>query len=286
MAYLDPDLLRTFLAFADTGSLTKAADTVGRTASAVTAQMQKLEEVVGEPLFVPSGRGRELTASGLELVGYARSLLAANQEALLKLKGRRADGQITIAAVQDFAESGLPDLLRLFSQTHPRVRLDLRVGRTGDIREFFATGQADIALLVRGDPNDGRSRAVYRANGVERSRLRSQQALFRRSPAGPSGCAMRISQRGAGVAGQGRAKIPCRRNQPEPRRAPQRRPRRHRRHFENGAVVRGGCWPAPPELCLPPTSPVIFVLRLRSNASPATRDLADLLGNELGRSMA
>jgi DNA-binding transcriptional LysR family regulator len=57
MQHFDPDLLRTFLAFVDTGSLGRAASAVSRSPSAVTAQMQRLEEIIGEPLLVAAGRG-------------------------------------------------------------------------------------------------------------------------------------------------------------------------------------------------------------------------------------
>ncbi|HYH37206.1 MAG TPA: LysR family transcriptional regulator, partial [Azospirillum sp.] len=114
MQHLDPDLLRTFLAFADGGSLARAAEVVGRSPSAVTAQMQKLEEIVGEPLFLPAGRGRALTDTGQELVGHARRILDLHRTALLSLKGARAEGRLTVATTQDFAEHGLAPLLRLF----------------------------------------------------------------------------------------------------------------------------------------------------------------------------
>ena len=78
MQTLDPDLLRTFLAFVDSGSLAQAASHVGRSPSAVTAQMQRLEEIVGEPLLAPQGRGRGLTPAGEDLVGHARRILAAH----------------------------------------------------------------------------------------------------------------------------------------------------------------------------------------------------------------
>ncbi|WP_292174881.1 LysR family transcriptional regulator, partial [Mesorhizobium sp.] len=78
MQTLDPDLLKTFLAFVDGGSLAKAASTVGRSPSAVTAQMQRLEEIVGEPLLAPQGRGRGLTPAGEDLVGHARRILAVH----------------------------------------------------------------------------------------------------------------------------------------------------------------------------------------------------------------
>ncbi|TIT71647.1 MAG: LysR family transcriptional regulator, partial [Mesorhizobium sp.] len=76
METLDPDLLKTFLAFVEGGSLAKAASAVGRSPSAITAQMQRLEEIVGEPLLSPQGRGRGLTPAGEDLVGHARRILA------------------------------------------------------------------------------------------------------------------------------------------------------------------------------------------------------------------
>ena len=95
METFDPDLLRTFLAFVDGGSLARAASVVGRSPSAVTAQMQRLEEILGEPLLAPQGRGRELTPAGEDLVGHARRILAAHRDAWLSLKGARAEGRVS-----------------------------------------------------------------------------------------------------------------------------------------------------------------------------------------------
>ncbi|MBZ9917294.1 LysR family transcriptional regulator [Mesorhizobium sp. B1-1-4] len=149
MKTLDPDLLRTFLAFADGGSLAQAASIVGRSPSAVTAQMQRLEEAVGEPLLAPQGRGRSLTPTGEELVGHARRILAAHREAWLGLKGAKADGRIAIGTTQDFADSGLPDLLRAFAESHPRVRIELRVGRSAELAQALQGGSLDLAVVMR-----------------------------------------------------------------------------------------------------------------------------------------
>jgi DNA-binding transcriptional LysR family regulator len=149
MKVIDPELLRTFLAFADTGSLARAAAIVGRSASAVTAQMQRLEEIVGEPLLSAAGRGRVLSPTGEQLVSHARKILAAHREAWLGLKGTRADGHVSIGATQDFADSMLPNLLRDFARTHARVRLDLRVGRTIELAKAFEEGVIDILLAMR-----------------------------------------------------------------------------------------------------------------------------------------
>ncbi|MFD1987869.1 LysR substrate-binding domain-containing protein [Mesorhizobium newzealandense] len=149
METLDPDLLKTFLAFVDSGSLAQAASSVGRSPSAVTAQMQRLEEIVGEPLLAPQGRGRGLTKAGEDLVGHARRILAAHREAWLALKGARAAGRVAIGTTQDFADSGLPDLLRAFAVSHPRVRIELRVGRSAELAQALQSGGLDLAIVMR-----------------------------------------------------------------------------------------------------------------------------------------
>ena len=149
---LDPDLLRTFLAFADTGSLARAAAIVGRSASAVTAQMQRLEEIVGEPMLATAGRGRVLSPAGEQFVIHARRILAAHREAWLSFKGAHADGQVSIGATQDFADGMLPALLRDFARTHARVRVNLRVGRSNELAKAFEEGTIDILLAMRFAP--------------------------------------------------------------------------------------------------------------------------------------
>lgn len=150
MKLIDPDLLRTFVTFADAGSLARAAEIVARSPSAVTSQMQRLEAVVGERLLAPAGRGRALTAAGEEFLVHARRMLDAQCDAWLSIAGIRADGRIAIGVTQDFAERGLPELLKRYSRTHPRVRLELRVGRTGELSKAFDEGRLDVMLAMRG----------------------------------------------------------------------------------------------------------------------------------------
>lgn len=157
---MDPDLLRTFLAFADGGSLARAAEAVNRSPSAVTAQMQRLEDLVGIPLLEPSGRGRVLTPAGVELVPHARRILAAHREAWLSLKGVRADGRLAIGSTQDFAHCGLPQLITAFARTHPRVRLELRIGRSGELAAAFAAGTLDAAITMRAEAGPHQAGAI------------------------------------------------------------------------------------------------------------------------------
>ncbi len=155
MRLIDPDLLRTFVAFVDAGSLARAATVVGRSASAVTAQMQRLEEVVGEPLLAPVGRGRALTTAGQEFLIHARRILDVNREAWLSLKGARADGRAVLGATQDFSESALPGLLRTFARTYPRVRIELRIGRSYELAKAIDDGTTDVVIAMRSDARQG-----------------------------------------------------------------------------------------------------------------------------------
>ena len=149
MQFIDPELLRTFLAFVDAGSLARAAEIVGRSPSAVTAQMQRLEDSVGEVLLAPAGRGRALTPAGEDLAVHARRILDTHREAWLSLKGVRADGRVTLGATQDFADVTLPELLRTFARTHSRVRLELRIGRSAELAKAFDEGAIDLLVAMR-----------------------------------------------------------------------------------------------------------------------------------------
>jgi DNA-binding transcriptional LysR family regulator len=111
--------------------------------------MQRLEESVGVPLIEAAGRGRALTDAGERLVGHARRILAANNEAWLSITGAAADGRVAVGVTQDFADTDLPALLNLFARSHPRVRIDLRVGRSSELVEQLKEGRVDVLISMR-----------------------------------------------------------------------------------------------------------------------------------------
>lgn len=152
MRLIDPELLRTFIAFADSGTLARAASAVARSPSAVTAQMQRLEELVGESLLASNGRGRVLTPAGEEFALHARRVLDAHREAWLSVRGAASEGRVVLGATQDFTDSLLPGLLRTFARTHPRVRFELRVGRSAELSRMLAEGLLDVLIAMRLTP--------------------------------------------------------------------------------------------------------------------------------------
>lgn len=142
----DLDALRTFVAGADLGSFSRAADRVGRSASAVSAQLKKLEEQAGVPLLQKSGRGLVLTAAGETLLAYARRMLRMNDEALLALAGAALEGKVRLGLQEDFSGHLLPDVLGRFSRGHRGVQIEVTVGRNADLLDAMREGRLDLAL--------------------------------------------------------------------------------------------------------------------------------------------
>ncbi|KVP26215.1 LysR family transcriptional regulator [Burkholderia multivorans] len=143
--------LRSLVAGVDLGSFAKAADRVARSTSAVSAQIRKLEEQAGTPLFVKAGRGLALTDAGEAMLRYARRIVELNDEAAAAVRGVNLDGRVRVGLQEDFGEAILPDVLGRFARAHPKVRIDARVSRNADLFDRLEANQLDLAL-VWGDP--------------------------------------------------------------------------------------------------------------------------------------
>lgn len=142
----DLDVLRSFVAGVDLGSFGRAADRLGRSTSAVSAQLKKLEEQAGVPLLRKDGRGLALTDAGETMLAYARRLLDLNDQASRAVRGAELQGTVRLGLQEDFGEMLLPRVLGRFARTHPKVRIEARVARNSDLLERIALGQLDLAL--------------------------------------------------------------------------------------------------------------------------------------------
>lgn len=140
------DVLRSFVMGIELGSFARAADRIGRSTSAVSAQLKKLEEQVGEPLVTKAGRGLTLTAAGEVMLSYARRLLALNDEAASAVRAHDLSGGVRIGIQEDFGENLLPQVLGLFTRAHPRVEVQARVARNAELIERVQAGDLDLAL--------------------------------------------------------------------------------------------------------------------------------------------
>lgn len=146
-ANFDVAALRSFVTGMDLGSFAKAADRVGRSTSAVSAQIRKLEEQVGAPLFRKAGRGLGLTDAGEVMLRYARRLVELNDEAVAAARGTDLEGWVRLGLQEDFGESLLPGVLGRFARAHPKVRIEARVARNAELTERLDAGELDLALV-------------------------------------------------------------------------------------------------------------------------------------------
>lgn len=146
---LDLDLLRTFVAVADLSTFAAAAVAVCRTQSAVSQQMQRLEQLVGKELFARHGRNKLLTEQGIQLLGYARKILRFNDEACMSLMFGSLQGTLTVGASDETADTILPFLLNRIGSFYPKLTLEIKVLNHPDIVDMLNNGAIDLALTTR-----------------------------------------------------------------------------------------------------------------------------------------
>ncbi|MBB6125263.1 LysR substrate-binding domain-containing protein [Sphingobium subterraneum] len=148
---LPMDLLRTLVAIVDTGSMVKASEHIYLTQSAISLQMKRLSDIIGQPILVRQQGALHLTPVGERLVASAREILALN-DSLIGDIGNRVDSPVRIGMVQDFADAILSGVLSRFKRSYPDVRLEIRVSHSEELKDLFASGLLDIALYL-GDPD-------------------------------------------------------------------------------------------------------------------------------------
>ncbi len=130
---LDPDLLRAFVAVADHRSFTRAAAMLNRTQSAVSMQIKRLEDRLGAELFNRSKANVDLTAAGEGLLGYARRILALNEEAVGRLAERKVEGVVRLGVMDDYGTCVVPPLLASFLAGYPHIHVEMETGLTSSM---------------------------------------------------------------------------------------------------------------------------------------------------------
>jgi DNA-binding transcriptional LysR family regulator len=148
MRNLDITTLRSFVAVADSGGVTRAAGFLHLTQSAVSMQLKRLEELLGLDLLDRSGRTIALTASGEQVLAYARRMVALNDEVITRLTDQAYEGQITLGVPHDIVYPAIPQVLKQFNSAFPRVRVHLESSGTRTLKEMFAKGECDIIMTT------------------------------------------------------------------------------------------------------------------------------------------
>lgn len=158
----EPELLRSFLAVAQSLSFTQAAQRLGVRQPTVSQHVRRLEDAVGRALFIRDTRSVTLTADGEAMAGFARTILAAHEQAAGYFSGSGLRGRLRFGVSDDLALTPLPRILRDFRQLYPRIDLELTVAQSNALHRRLESGHLDVAFVKHDTAGDGRGRLVRR----------------------------------------------------------------------------------------------------------------------------
>jgi DNA-binding transcriptional LysR family regulator len=152
---LDLTSLRSFVAIVDAGGVTRAAGFLNLTQSAVSMQIKRLEDVLGCEVLDRSGRKVGITAAGEQLLGYARRILALNDEAFQRLTTDVHEGEVVLGVPHDIVYPAIPQVLRRFAKDYPKMKVTLLSSFTRVLKAQFARGECDVILTTEADVEVG-----------------------------------------------------------------------------------------------------------------------------------
>ena len=152
---LDITALRSFAAVVDAGGVTRAAARLNLTQSAVSMQLKRLEESMGLELLDRSGRVIGLTPQGEQLLSYARRMIALNDEAWGRMTNEAFEGEINFGVPHDLIYPHVPQILKEFAASYPRVKVQLHSLFTSRLRQMLDAGDVDIILTTESDLSPG-----------------------------------------------------------------------------------------------------------------------------------
>ncbi|MEM8730126.1 MAG: LysR family transcriptional regulator [Pseudomonadota bacterium] len=155
MRNLDITTLRSFVAVADAGGVTRAAGHLNLTQSAVSMQLKRMEEMLDIVLLDRSRRGVTLTAAGDQLLTYARQMVALNDELVARLTDQAFEGEISLGVPHDIVYPVIPRVLQQFHAAYPRVKVHLRTSYSAALRDAFARGECDLILATETSVGEG-----------------------------------------------------------------------------------------------------------------------------------
>lgn len=146
------EFLKTFLVLVENHSFSRTAEEIGRSQSAVSLQIKRLEEIAGTPILTSSGKSLSLTQQGTILYEYAKQIVDLNDECINRLDGNILSGTIRIGIPSDFAIAFLPMILGRFTETHPNISLDVQCELSASLTQKIETQECDIVVAL----DDGR----------------------------------------------------------------------------------------------------------------------------------
>jgi DNA-binding transcriptional LysR family regulator len=148
--HLEIDVLKTFIAVAETGSVKFAAERVSRSPAAVSMQMKKLEQLIGMPVFHRAEGAMRLSDTGDKLMPHAYRIVEANHTALSAMLCPDIDGMVRVGLCLENIETQMPEILAGFSRAHPGITVTTNAGDSQDLAAMLTADVLDIAILTIG----------------------------------------------------------------------------------------------------------------------------------------
>lgn len=156
MLIIPTDLLRAFVTIIDLKGYTRAGERLGRTQPAISLQMKKLQDLVGTPLFDKDTSASSLTEAGEIVAGYARQILALNDDMVLRLSKRDTRGKLRLGITNDYADHFLPRLLAKLTADCAGVTFDVTCDLSVELLKGLRDGRYDMVVAMTPDgPAEG-----------------------------------------------------------------------------------------------------------------------------------
>lgn len=152
MKNMPTDVLRTFVTVVQIGGFTRAGELLNRSQPAISLQIKRLEELLGQALLIRSGMNIELTQSGQILFDYAKQILNLNDEALGQLDSAAISGKVRLGIPSEFATTLLPKIVGRFIKSYPNVILEVNCDLSKNLLTKTKRKQYDLILALHDDP--------------------------------------------------------------------------------------------------------------------------------------
>jgi DNA-binding transcriptional LysR family regulator len=144
---LDVESLRAFATVLDAGGMTRAAERLDMSQSAVSWKIKRLEERVGRDLLIRDGRTLRPSRDGEELLRYARSLIETHDEAVARLTGSDLTGRIRLGATEEVGAHHLGPVVGRFNRIHPALTIEIRIDTSNSLLADVGEGRLDLVLV-------------------------------------------------------------------------------------------------------------------------------------------
>lgn len=148
------EALRSFVTIAELGSFTQAGDKLARSQSAISLQIKKLEELLGQQIFHRKGHNFELTSAGEILMRYAVQILQLNDKALGELESKNIVGKVRLGIPSEFATSLLPKIVGSFARKNPQITLEVICDLSRNLNQDLKQKKYDLILLINEHPEE------------------------------------------------------------------------------------------------------------------------------------